>query len=913
MQAQLDRPWHELAGEEVVALLGSDPHCGLGDAEVKLRLEQFGPNVLTIKRSKGPLARFLLQFRSPLVYILLAASVITLALGELVDAAVIAGVVLVNAIIGHIQETKAEKAIEALARTMVAEASVVRSGKQLRIPARELVPGDIVLLQSGDKVPADLRLLRSRDLQVAEAALTGESAPVEKCAELRLDRQTIVADRRNMAFASTLVTYGQATGVVVATGDRTEVGRISQLISSAQSLQTPLTRKMAHFSCVLLYVILVLAVGVLAAALWQGRTVLDALMAAIAMVVSAIPEGLPAALTVTLAIGVSRMARRRAIIRKLPAVETLGSTTVICSDKTGTLTQNQMTVQQISAGDALYEVTGAGYHPAGQFILNGEAVNPSAKPALSEVLRAGALCNDSDVELRGNRWELRGDPTEGALVVSAHKAGINPAELRRRHPHLDAIPFESQHQYMATLHEPGPAQPTVAYLKGAVEAILPRCASALGEDGRTRPLERESVEHIAEAMAARGLRVLAFARKAFPPGTSSLGHADVSGGLVFLGLQGMVDPPRPEAIGAVRKCQAAGIHVKMITGDHALTASAIARQLGLNGADGAALQVLTGQAMAQHSDSQLAEAADRTQVFARVTPEQKLRLVRALQSRGHIVAMTGDGVNDAPALKQADIGVAMGLTGTDVAKEAADMVLTDDNFASIEAAVEEGRRVFDNLTKIIAWTLPTNLGEGLVILAAIVAGIVLPILPIQLLWINMTTVAVLGLVLAVEVTDADVMLRPPRNPRAPILTPELLWRVLLVSAFILFGAFGLFVWEQQVGHSLEQARTVAVNAVVFVEVFYLLNCRSLTQSMFRIGVFSNRWLIVGVAVMVALQALFTYAPFMNQLMSSAPISPDAWLRILALSIASYVLIEIEKWIRRRIVSRAEGRLRLSTR
>ena len=914
MQMQLDRPWHELATEDVVALLGSDVQRGLDGAEVQSRLDRFGPNVLTTKRGKSPLVRFLLQFHSPLIYILLAASVVTLVLQELVDAAVIAGVVLVNAIVGYIQKTRAEKAIEALARTMVAEASVVRSGKQLRISAHELVPGDIVLLQSGDKVPADLRLLRSRDLQVAEAALTGESAPVEKCAELRLDRQTIVADRRNMAFASTLVTYGQATGIVVATGDRTEVGRISQLISSAQSLQTPLTRKMAHFSRVLLYAILVLATGVLAVALWQGRTVLDALMAAIAMVVSAIPEGLPAALTVTLAIGVSRMARRRAIIRRLPAVETLGSTTVICSDKTGTLTQNQMTVQQISAGDALYEVTGAGYHPSGEFVLNGEAVSPSAKPALSEVLRAGALCNDSDIELRDNRWELRGDPTEGALTVSAHKAGINPAELRRLYPRLDAIPFESQHQYMATLHDLGPTQPRVAYLKGAVEAILARCASALGEDGRTLLFERESVERIAEAMAARGLRVLAFARKEFPPGVSSLEHADVSSGLVFLGLQGMVDPPRPEAIGAVRKCQAAGIRVKMITGDHALTAGAIARQLGLDDADattGTKLQVLTGQAMAQHSDSQLAEAVERTQVFARVTPEQKLRLVRALQSRGHIVAMTGDGVNDAPALKQADIGVAMGLSGTDVAKEAADMVLTDDNFASIEAAVEEGRRVFDNLTKIIAWTLPTNLGEGLVILAAIVAGIVLPVLPIQLLWINMTTVAVLGLVLAVEAMDADVMLRPPRNPRAPILTPELLWRVLLVSTFILFGAFGLFVWEQQAGRSLEQARTVAVNAVVFVEVFYLLNCRSLTRSMFHIGVFSNRWLIVGVAVMVGLQVLFTYAPFMNHIMSSAPISLDAWLRILALGIVAFALIEVEKWIRWRIAGHAQKRLRLS--
>lgn len=886
--------WHTLSPDEVLASFESDERFGLTTAEAEHRLKQHGPNVITAKRGKSPLIRFLLQFHNPLLYILLVASVITFVLKDPVDAAIIFGAVLVNVILGYIQESRAEKAIEALARTMTMEATVIRDGKTIRIPAASLVPGDLVLLQSGDKVPADMRLIRARDLQIAEAALTGESVPVAKQAHATLDPDTTLADRVTMAYASTLVTYGQGAGIVVATGDSTEVGRISQLIATAHDLQTPLTRKIAHFSRLLLYVILGLAAVTFLIGAFRDQPFLDTLMAAIALAVSAIPEGLPAAVTVTLAIGVTRMARRRAIIRKLPAVETLGSTTVICSDKTGTLTQNQMTVQRIVAGGAQYETTGTGYQPEGEIRHNGAPVDLEAHIALAECLRAGLLCNDSELVEKEGRWDVRGDPTEGALIAVAHKAAIHRED--RLPPRIDSIPFESQHQYMATLHDAGPDQERIVYMKGSVEAILSRCDTMLDAAGHRTACDADAVHRATDELAAEGLRVLAFARGCMPVGTASLSHDDVSGGLTFLGLQGMVDPPRPEAITAVHACQQAGIRVKMITGDHALTAVAIAEQIGLDG--GRKPSVLTGRDIEQLSDAAFADAAERTTVFARVTPEQKLRLVEALQSRGHVVAMTGDGVNDAPALKQADIGVAMGLAGTDVAREAADMVLTDDNFATIEAAVEEGRGVFDNLTKIIAWTLPTNVGEGLVILAAILIGSALPVLPVQILWVNMATVATLGMVLAAEGKEPGIMRRPPRKPDAPILDATLIWRTLAVGILIMISAFTLFEWEVQSGATLAEARTVAVNVIVMIEVFYLLNCRSLTHSMFQIGAFSNRWLFAGVGAMILLQLGFTYLPWMNQILNSAPIGLETWGRILIIAFAGYVLIELEKWLRR---------------
>jgi cation-transporting ATPase F len=898
MDTLISKHWHHLPADEVIDLLDSDKVKGLDLFEVEHRRKHFGPNAITGKKGKGPILRFLLQFHQPLIYILLVAGTVTALLQEWVDAGVIFGVVLVNAFIGFIQEAKAVKAIEALARTMTTEATVLRAGEKLRISSAEVIPGDIVLLQSGDKVPADIRLFQTRDLQVDESALTGESVPVDKKPDV-LDHDTGLADRRNMAYASTLVTYGQGTGIVVAIGDKTEVGRISQLISSTEALETPLTRKIARFSHILLYAILALAAITFVVGLIRGQSVFDMFMAAVALAVGAIPEGLPAAMTITLAIGVARMARRRAIIRKLPAVETLGSTTVICSDKTGTLTENQMTVQEIFAGGERFEVTGAGYTPSGQFIRKGVTVDAPGSPVLMECLKAGLLCNDSLLLEKEGRWAIQGDPTEGALLVSAVKAGFDMTTARNVLPRIDAIPFESQHQYMATLHDGGTDNLGIIYIKGSVETILDKCALSLDSAGQPAVLDAEPIYRAVEEMAAKGLRLLAFAKGEIKEGTTGLHHPDVAFGMTFLGLQGMIDPPRQEAILAIQKCHTAGIRVKMITGDHALTASSIARHVGLQNPSA----VITGGALTEISDRELIDVADRTSVFARVTPEQKLRLVEALQVKGNVVAMTGDGVNDAPALKRADIGVAMGITGTDVAKEAADMVLTDDNFASIEAAVEEGRGIFDNLTKFIVWTLPTNLGEGLVILAAIFAGVALPILPVQILWINMTTAVLLGLMLAFEPKEPGIMSRPPRDPKTPILTGVLGWRLFIVGLLLLAGAFGLFEWELKTGAAVAEARTAAVNVFVMVELFYLFNCRSLTQSMFRVGFFSNPLLFGGVAIMLILQAMFTYLPVMNIMFHSAPISFGAWGRIVAVAIIISFTVGVEKWFRKKSMQR----------
>ncbi|MBI4799990.1 MAG: HAD-IC family P-type ATPase [Desulfarculus sp.] len=885
--------WHALSGPEALDSLGGEPRRGLEPQEARRRLDQHGPNQLETPTGPGALRRLLGQFNQPLVYILLASGAVTAFLREWVDAGVILGVVLVNAVVGYVQEAKALQALAALSRTMVAEALVLRGGQQARLDARELVPGDMVLLQAGDKVPADLRLLGGRELRVDESALTGESLPVEK--DLNpLPPATALAERRNMAYASTLVTHGQGRGLVVATGARSEVGRISRLMTEVETLQTPLTRKIARFSHLVLWAILALAATAFAVGLGRGQPLVETFMAAVALAVGAIPEGLPAAVTITLAIGVSRMARRRAVVRRLPAVETLGSTTVICTDKTGTLTENRMTVQEVWAGGSFYAVTGTGYEPSGEFLEDGVRVEPRQRPALWGALLAGALCNDSELSEYEQGWRVQGDPTEGALLAAAAKAGFVLSRGQNRLPRLDAIPFASESQFMATMHDAGPGQPRLVYLKGAVETVLARCSRSLGDQCQPGPLRAGEVLARAEEMAGRGLRVLALAQGHLAPDDASLEHEEVAADHDFLGLVGMLDPPRPEAVAAVAACRRAGIRVKMITGDHALTAQAIAQRIGL-GEDGAQPPtVLGGQRISALGDEELARAAQATSVFARVSPEQKLRLVRALQARGEIVAMTGDGVNDAPALRQADIGVAMGLAGTEVAKQAADMVLADDNFASIAAAVEEGRGVFDNLVKFIVWTLPTNLGEGLVILAAILAGVALPILPVQILWINMTTAVALGLMLAFEPKEPGIMDRPPRPPARPILTRQVLERLLLVGALLLAGAFGLHEWELALGASQAQARTVAVNVFVLVELFYLFNCRSLTRSVLALGLVSNPPLFAGVGLMLGLQLLFTYWPAMNGMFHSAPVGPSSWLRALGVAVLAFLVVEGEK-------------------
>ena len=909
MKELTESTFHDLPAEEIARRLECTPLSGLTPAESDERRRLYGSNQMTEQKRISQWIRFLLQFHQPLIYFLLASTVVSASLGKWVDASVIFAVAFINAVVGHLQEAKAEKAIDALAKMVVTEATVRRGGEKLRISSEQLVPGDVVLLQSGDRVPADLRLFDQRSLQIEEASLTGESVPVGKQTEPLL-ANAILADRTNLAFTGTLVTAGQGEGIVFAIGDKTEMGRIAGLIAHAETLQTPFTRKVAQFSRLLLYVILGLAVLIFIAGILRGTPWPEMFMAAISMAVGAIPEGLPAVVTVTLAIGVGRMAKRQTIIRKLPAVETLGSTTVICSDKTGTLTQNKMTVQEIYAGGRLYHVTGSGYEAEGQIHFEAAPVDVGDNAALVETLGAGLLCNDSRLVRDGEgQTVVQGDPTEAALIVAAQKAGLSEADMKARLPRIETIPFEAEYRYMATLHGSNNSNisssaPKMIYIKGAVEALLERCSHMLDEAGQSAPLDRQLVLRNADEMAARGLRVLAFARREMPSAHSGLEHEHVADGLTLLGLQGKLDPPRPEVIEAVSKCRAAGIQVKMITGDHLLTAKAIAGQIGLF--SGIEPVALTGQELEALDDEALADAAERASVFARVAPEQKLRLVKALQSRGHIVAMTGDGVNDAPALKQADIGIAMGITGSDVTKEAADMILTDDNFASIEAAVEEGRGVFANLSKFILWILPTNGGVALILLVAIIGGMTLPMLPTQLLWLNLITALFLGLTLVFEPKESDIMRWPPRDPKKPLITRPLMLRTGLVTLISLAGAFGLFAWENYIaGNNLDEARTAVVNLIVMVQTFYLLNCRSRTRSIFSIGMFSNRWLIVGIAVTWLAQLALTYTPLLNRLFSTVPVRPEAWLYIVGIGAFAFAVVELEKWLRFRASAPAE--------
>jgi len=897
MSKFLNKQWHHLAEFEVTDLLDVHVDKGLSELEVEQRRSDSGENKLSVKKEQGPILRFLLQFNQVLVYILLVAIVIKIYLGSWVDASVIFGVVLLNAIIGFIQENKALSALDALRSALITETNVLRSTEKHRINASGLVPGDIVLLQSGDKIPADIRLLNSRELQVDESALTGESIPVIKSAGV-LKHDTVLADRTNMLYSSTLVTYGTGRGVVVSTGDESEIGQISQMINSAELLATPLTRKIKKFSHILLLVILTLAVITFSVGLWHGETWEYLFMASVVIAVAMIPEGLPAVMTITLAIGVSRMAKSNAIIRNLPAVETLGSTTVICSDKTGTLTRNEMTVQEVWVANKNYQLTGIGYEPVGQIQHSHHSVDISDNHALSELLIAGLLCNDAQLKHHDDHWNIVGDPTEAALLVSAEKAGLNQTQQLKKKPRRDAIAFESQHQYMATLHCNTDTSECVVYLKGSVESLLQRSAYLFNTDNPYAKLNTDDIHTQAEHLAKKGLRVLAFAKLQMPLTTQHIDHEHVRNGLTFIGLQGMIDPPREEAIAAIKNCQSAGIQVKMITGDHAETARAIAQKMGLISIkSNRTSDVKKGLQLEKLQGQSLNEAARNTAVFARVTPEQKLRLVEALQHNGDIVAMTGDGVNDAPALRQADIGIAMGITGTEVAKDAADMVLTDDNFTTIKKAVEEGRGVLENLIKFLSFILATNFGEGLIIMVAVLIGLTLPVLPVQALWINMTAAVFLGLTLAFEPREPGIMTKPPRSPSAPILQGRLIFRIFLVGGLLFAGAFGLFQWALFQGASIEEARTIAVNVFAVGEAFYLLTCRSLRYSMFKLGLFSNPWIWVGLFAMACAQLALTYIPLMNHLFHTAPISLNDWLHIFAVGFVIYFVISIDKHIR----------------
>ena len=883
--------WHAKSTKTVLEAFATTAN-GLTKEEACARLARYGPNRLPEAKRRGPLLRFLYQFHNVLIYVLMAAGVVTAVLGYWVDACVILGVVLVNALIGVVQEGKAEDALRAIRKMLSPNAMVLRDGRQKSIPAEVLVPGDIVLLQSGDKVPADLRLLHTKGLQIQESALTGESMAVEKITD-PVAPESVIGDRRCMAFSSTLVTHGQGRGVVIATGAETEIGLISQLVSEVDSVTTPLLRQMAQFGRWLTVAIVAVA-GITFAfgVLLRDYLAAEMFLAAVSLAVAAIPEGLPAIMTITLAIGVQRMAQRNAIIRRLPAVETLGAVTVICSDKTGTLTRNEMTVRTIATATHLFDLEGTGYDPHGAISCANGEIPPQQQPLLLEVARAALLCNDASLEQRAGEWIVHGDPMEGALLVSGLKAGLDIEAEGKQYPRTDLIPFESEHRFMATLHHSHSGDAFI-FIKGAPERLLAMCTRQRSVDG-DQPLDSDYWTSRVEEMAQQGQRVLAIAVKPVAGEQLELKFSDVESGPVMLGMFGLIDPPREEAVGAVQACGNAGIRVKMITGDHGTTALAIARQLRLvNGDD-----LLTGEAIDRMSEDELRQRVADVDVYARVNPEHKLLLVKLMQEQGQVVAMTGDGVNDAPALKRADVGTAMGHNGTEVAKEAAEMVLADDNFASIAHAVEEGRTVYDNLKKAILFILPTNGGEALIILAAIMLGFQqLPLTPVQILWVNMVTAVTLALSLAFEPPEQHVMCRPPREAQKPILTPHLLWRILFVSIILMSGTFGLFIWDMAQGATIEHARTVAVNTLVMFEIFYLFNSRYITASIFsREGLTGNRYVLIAIGVLIIFQLGFTYLAPMQSLFGTTAIGFRQWLIILLIASSVLFLVELEKYI-----------------
>jgi magnesium-transporting ATPase (P-type) len=864
---------------------------GLSADEARDRLNRHGPNALPPQKRRGPWLRFLLQFHTPLIYVLLAAAAVTFWLEHRIDAGVILSVVIINAFIGFVQEGKAEKALEAVHAMLATHAMVLRDGERHEVDATELVPGDIVLLESGAKVPADLRLIDLKNLRVNEAALTGESVPVEKQTE-PVDASAPVGDRSCMAYSGTVVTYGQGRGVVVATGSNAEIGRIGTLVAGVESLTTPLTRRLDQFARQITVIILGLSLlTFLYGHYVADMSALDIFLAVVGLAVAAIPEGLPAIITITLAIGTRIMAQHRAIVRRLPAVETLGSVSVICTDKTGTLTKNEMTAVHLMLAGRDLEVSRTGYKPENGFHADGHAVDPRGQADIQRLARCALLCNDARVHCsEEGDWRMAGDPTESALLVLAVKAGLDPDAMASDFPRIDEVPFESERRYMATLHHDHEGHACIL-LKGAPERILELCTL----DTESKPLERDAWIARMEAAAARGRRILALAECQVAPNTMILKTADIAPRFTLLGLVGMIDPPRPEAVEAVQSCRRAGIRVIMITGDHAVTAAAIGDELGL-----AAERPLTGKQIDQLDDAALRQRLEETEVVARASPEHKLRLVAALQAEGRLVAMTGDGVNDAPALKSANIGVAMGERGTDAAKEAADLVLTDDNFATITQAVQQGRTVFDNIKKSLLFILPTSCGAAGVILLAVFAGLALPITAGQILWINLVTTITLALALGFEPAEAGVMHRPPRPATEPLITRLLLARIVYVSLLMIAAAFIVYEWELARGNGIDTARTAVVNVLAFGELVYLFNTRHFTGHSFSAStLYGNPVAFWASVILIGLQMLFTYAPPMQHLFHTTALDAASWSLILALSTCKFLAVEAEKWLLRR--------------
>ncbi|MCX8173230.1 MAG: HAD-IC family P-type ATPase [Thermoplasmata archaeon] len=884
--------WYALDTREVLEKFQSSEK-GLASGEAKIRLEIYGPNKLPEEEGISRIKIFLHQFASPLIYLLLIGGAIALLLGEFVDASVIFLVVVLNAVIGYVQEARAERSIRALQKMVVPKARVLRDGKEIEVPSEDVVPGDILLIGSGTRVQADLRLLETTELKINEAMLTGESYPVEKTVSAMKAENLALGDQKNMAFMGTIVAHGRGKGVVVATGSATVLGSIAKSLKDVRTGEVPLQTKISQFTKKLGALVLAAVSALFVYGILTGRTVKEMLLTSIATIVATIPEGLPVVVTIALAIGVARMARRNAIIRKLPSVETLGSTTVICSDKTGTLTKNEMTVKSVYAAGKIYEVTGSGYNLDGKFLLGGREIEPGREETLLTVLRIGLLCNESNLKEENGNYSVDGDPTEGALLISAMKAGLKLEEERRKFSLLSLIPFESERGYMATLH--GSHEGNIIFIKGAPEKVLGFCAKDC--DGKT--VESETIMKVTGEFARKGLRVLAFAYARVPETVTKISHeilvSLVKDSFVFAGLQGMIDPPRPEAIEAVKGCKRAGIRVVMITGDHAITAMAIAEMLGI--ADKNA-KVLTGAELDKMSDEELFNAVKKVSVYARVSPHHKLRITEQLKRHGEIVAMTGDGVNDAPALKAAHVGVAMGKSGTDAAREAADIVLTDDNFASIFNAVREGRVVFDNIRKVVFFLIPTGLAAVISILLAMMLNLPIPYIAVQLIWINLVTNGLQDVALAFEPGEKDVIDRPPNNPKEPIMNDVLIIRTIIVGTLISVGVLLVFQAALAAGNTLEHARTLAVTTMVFFQFFQCWNSRSERESIFRIPPLSNKFLFFSLAGAVVLQIAFIYLPPFQAVFHTTPLSPTDWIIVLLVSSTVIALVEIDKGVRR---------------
>ena len=886
----LKKVWHSVKTDEAVDILKSDMTNGLSQSESVERLKTFGKNLLPEKKKESNIIRFLKHFNDILIYVLLVAALITAFLQHYVDTIVILLVTVFNAAIGFFQENKAEKALEDIKKMLSLKAMVIRDGKRIEIDASNLVVGDVVLLSPGDKVPADIRIIKSDHLKTEESALTGESLPIEKN-PTALEEDTVLGDRINMAFSGTAVSAGTGLGLVIATGKDTELGKINQMMSDVSPLTTPLLKQTAEFGKIVSFVILFGSLVIfLFGYFFRHYETQELLMSVIGLAIAAIPEGLPAILSIILAIGVQNMVRRKAIVRTLPSVETLGSVSVICSDKTGTLTKNEMTVQALETGSGSFNVTGTGYAPVGQILLDKNPVDFDKELTLKELIECFNICNDASLyEEQAGLWYVTGDPTEGSLITLFNKANIDHTPVDR----IFTIPFDSEYKYMATLIES--TKHNIIYIKGAPDTLLEMAEFEAADTG-TSSFDKERWHKKISGLATKGQRTIGAAYKIVDTKIKEITHNDIKDGIVFLGLAGIIDPPREEVIDAVRICKASGITVKMITGDHADTARVIAKQLGI----GDGVKVLQGKELEQMSDEEMIEVVKICDVFARTSPEHKLRLVKALQANNAICAMTGDGVNDAPALKKADIGVAMGIKGTEVTKDAAEMVLTDDNFSTIVAAVEEGRRVYDNLKKTILFILPTNGAQSVLVIASILFGTMLPLTPLQILWVNMVTSVTISLALAFEKIEPNTMKKPPRLPNTPLLGGYFIWRILFVSILIGGWTLWLNIMLLNDGHDEDFVRTITLQTIVIAQMFHLFNSKSIRGHAFTADLFNNKAVFIVCALLIVLQGLITYMPFMNNVFDTVPLEPRYWIYPFALGIAVFFIVEIEKAVMRKI-------------